>query len=108
MEDEFYDTYRKVGEKLSSSYGTANEVIIQSGEAMSILWGALKSCILPGEESYVSVPVFFGSGFADMAKSLKADVNLLEFGFDETLHDFDRIESVVKNFFSEGDHSGSL
>jgi aspartate aminotransferase-like enzyme len=98
MEDEFYDTYRKVGEKLQVLMGTANEVIIQSGEAMSILWGALKSCILPGDRVLCISTGFFGSGFADMAKSLKADVNLLEFGFDETLHDFDRIESVVKTF----------
>ncbi len=98
MEDEFYDTYRKVGQKLQNFMGTSNEVVIQSGEAMSILWGALKSCVLPGDKVLCISTGFFGSGFADMARSLKADVNLLEFGFDETIHDYDRIESIVKNF----------
>ena len=43
--------------------GGSNEVIIQSGEAMSILWGAFKSCILPGDRVLCISTGFFGSGF---------------------------------------------
>lgn len=98
MEDEFYDVYCTVGRKLQRLMGTKNEVVIQSGEAMSILWGALKSCVFPGDKILCVSTGFFGSGFADMAKTLNAEVELIEYGFDETIHDLDRIESVVKAF----------
>jgi len=97
-EDEFFELYQTVGKKLGILLGTQSEVIIQSGEAMSILWGAIKSCVLPGEKVLAISTGFFGEGFADMARAIHADAQLVEFGYDETVHDLDRIESAIKTY----------
>lgn len=98
LEDEFFETYHSVSGKLQKLIGTEQEIIIQSGEAMAILWGALKSCIAPGDKVLCVSTGFFGAGFADMAKTLQAQVDLIEYGNDETIHDLDRIEAKIKAF----------
>jgi len=96
MEEEFFDLYQTVSTRLAGLLGTKNDVIIQSGEAMSILWGAVKSCLLPGEILLAISTGFFGEGFADMANAIHAEGSVVEYGYDETIHDLDRIESAIK------------
>ena len=97
-EEEFFELYAATASKLAALLGTRNEVIIQSGEAMSILWGAVKSCLLPGEKLLAVSTGFFGEGFADMARSIQADARLVTYEYDETIHDLNRIESAIKTF----------
>lgn len=97
-EDEFFDLYSRVSGKLAQLMGTQNEVIIQSGEAMSILWGAVKSCLLPGDTLLAVSTGFFGEGFAAMAKGIKAQGEMVAYPYDETIHDLDRIESAIRQY----------
>ncbi len=97
-EDEFFGTYGTVSRKIQTLIGTEQEIIIQSGEAMAILWGALKSCVAPGDKVLCISTGFFGAGFADMAQALQAQVEVVSYEYDETLHDLDRIEAKIKTF----------
>ncbi|NMA12936.1 MAG: alanine--glyoxylate aminotransferase family protein [Chloroflexi bacterium] len=96
-EDEFFELYKTVSEKLAQLMGTSSEVIIQSGEAMSILWGSVKSTLLPGDTLLAISTGFFGEGFAAMACAVNARGELLAYPYDETIHDLDRIETAIKN-----------
>lgn len=98
MEDDFYCLYTGVTDKLRLFMGTGNDVIIQSGEAMATLWGAMKSTIEPGDSVLCISTGLFGSGFADMAKTLKAEPHLVEYGADETINDLDRIEDSIRAY----------
>ena len=51
QEEEFYEFYGAVGRKLARLMGTENEVILQPGEGMAVLWGAVKSTLKPGENA---------------------------------------------------------
>lgn len=98
IEDDFFELYADVSQKLQSFLGTRNEIIIQSGEAMAILWGALKSCLQPGDRLLCINTGIFGEGFADMGRSFGVETQLVSYGFDETIHDPERIEDAIRSF----------
>lgn len=97
-EPEFFALYRDVSEKLQTLMETKHEIVIQSGEAMSILWGALKSTLRPRERLLAISTGLFGEGFADMARSFGVEAEVVAYGADETIHDLDRIESAIQKF----------
>ena len=98
LEIEFLELYNRAEASLQQILGTRNPVAIQSGEGMLALWGALKSCLLPGERLLALATGVFGYGIADMARSIGAEVRTLDFGYDETLHDWERIEQAIVEF----------
>ncbi len=98
MEEEFFGLYTAVTRKLQKLMGTEADVIIQSGEAMSILWGALKSCLTQGEKVLAVSTGFFGEGFADMARCFGAQGEVVSYGYDETIHDLDRVEDAIRRY----------
>ena len=49
LEQEYLDLYQRTAANLQRIMATRNSVVIMSGEGMIALWGALKSCILPGD-----------------------------------------------------------
>lgn len=98
---DFIDEYRAVGGKLAPLMGTGNDVVLMSGEAMVILWGALKSCLKPGDRLLCVDTGVFGAGFAFMGESLGCEVKLVSFPPDSTINSaaaLERIEGAVKAF----------
>ncbi len=77
---------------------TRNRVVIQTGEGMLVLWTALKSTLKPGDRVLVLSTGLFGEGFGDMAKALGCEIRVLDFGYDETIHDFDAVEKAIVEF----------
>eukprot|EP01102_Stenamoeba_stenopodia_P017179 TRINITY_DN6120_c0_g2_i1.p1 TRINITY_DN6120_c0_g2~~TRINITY_DN6120_c0_g2_i1.p1 ORF type:complete len:313 (+),score=68.07 TRINITY_DN6120_c0_g2_i1:265-1203(+) len=55
-----------------------------TGEAMLALWGALKSVVKPGDKVLSIGNGIYGHGVADMAKSIGATVEVVEFDYDTT------------------------
>jgi len=78
LEEEFYMLLKENQELLQEVLKTKNSVTIQSGEAMLILWGALKSTVKPGDRVLSLSNGLFGHGFGEMARSIGAEVEILE------------------------------
>ena len=53
---------------------TKSTCAIMSGEGMVALWGALKSCLKPGDKVLAVATGLFGFGVGDMARALGAEV----------------------------------
>ncbi|MBI3965539.1 MAG: alanine--glyoxylate aminotransferase family protein, partial [Chloroflexi bacterium] len=97
LEELFFALYERVQRQLCQIMSTVNSPAIMLGEAMSVLWGALKSCLAPGDRVLAVSTGLFGEGFADLARGLGAEVRLVAFGDDEAA-DPDRVEAEVKAF----------
>ncbi|MDN5278865.1 MAG: hypothetical protein PWR01_2830 [Clostridiales bacterium] len=96
LDEDFLKLYNDTESKLQKILGTKNPVIMQTGEGMWGLWGALKSTLKPGD-SVVSVCTgVFGYGIADMAESLGAKVARVELEYDQTLNFPEQLARVVE------------
>ena len=95
LEPEYYELYERTEKQLQELLRTKNRVAIMSGEAMVVLWGALKSVLRPGDRVVSVATGVFGYGIADMARSCGADVTLAGFDYDE-IADPNRVEEVVR------------
>ncbi|HEX9019280.1 MAG TPA: aminotransferase class V-fold PLP-dependent enzyme [Anaerolineaceae bacterium] len=98
LEPEYLDLYREVEASLQPIFGTRNQIALMSGEGMLALWGALKSCITPGDRVLALATGVFGYGLGDMARSIGAEVRTLGFGYDETFSDWPAIEQAIIEF----------
>jgi aspartate aminotransferase-like enzyme len=97
LEPAFFEQYARVQRQLSTILDTVHPPAIMLGEGMLGLWGALKSCIAPGDRVLCVSTGLFGEGFAEMAQGLGAEVRLVAFGDDEVA-DPDRVEQEVRAF----------
>ena len=98
LETEYLDLYRQTEANLQAIMGTRNKLAIMSGEGMLALWGALKSCIRPGERVLAVGSGIFGYGIGDMARSIGAEVRAVGAGYDETIHDWEAIKQAIVDF----------
>ena len=98
LEPEFFELYAKTEKNLQMILGTENSVVIQTGEGMLALWGALKSCIRPLDRVLAVGTGVFGYGIGEMAASVGAEVKALNWDYSETISDPERIEAAIKNF----------
>ena len=98
LETDFLDLYNQTEKYLQQIYGTQHHVAILTGEGMLVLWAALKNCLLPGDRVLCISTGLFGYGLGEMAQSLGANVRFIEFPFNETVHDFERIEKTIIDF----------
>eukprot|EP01105_Mastigella_eilhardi_P014231 TRINITY_DN3244_c0_g1_i1.p1 TRINITY_DN3244_c0_g1~~TRINITY_DN3244_c0_g1_i1.p1 ORF type:complete len:391 (-),score=94.03 TRINITY_DN3244_c0_g1_i1:54-1175(-) len=73
-------------------------VAIMTGEGMLPLWACLRSCLRRGDRVLALSTGLFGTGIGEMARTSGAEVKILEFPFNETLHDFAAIEAAVVEF----------
>ena len=83
LEPEFFTLYRQNQTLTQKLLHTHNSIVITSGEAMSILWAALKCTLRPGEKMLAVSSGLFGSGFADMAKSFGVNAEICSFPYDD-------------------------
>lgn len=83
LEPEFFDLYHENQLLSQKILHTQNDIIITSGEAMSILWAALKTTLKPGERLLAVSSGLFGEGFADMARAFGAEAEVCGFDYDD-------------------------
>jgi aspartate aminotransferase-like enzyme len=98
VEQEFPDLYADTGKGLARLMETKNDVVIMTGEAMLALWGALKSCLKPGDQVLSIGTGVFGDGIADMAASIGCRVEKLSFPYNSTIDSsaLQQIEDAAK------------
>ena len=97
LEPEYSQLYADVQEQLRTILGTGNQIAIMTGEGMIALWGALKSCIRPGERVLAVSTGVFGYGIGEMAAAIGAEVQWVEFGYDEILRS-EPVADAIKAF----------
>jgi aspartate aminotransferase-like enzyme len=97
LEPEYGQLYVGVQEQLRAILSTRNQVAIKTGEGMIALWGALKSCIRPGERVLAISTGVFGYGIGEMAATIGAEVRWVEFGYDEVLQP-EPVERAIQEF----------
>ncbi|MCU4717370.1 pyridoxal-phosphate-dependent aminotransferase family protein [Halapricum hydrolyticum] len=68
VEPEFTEYYRTLLEKLSTVYGTDDDIVILGGEGMVGLEAAVASLLEPGETALCLANGSFGDGFADLVE----------------------------------------
>ena len=98
LEPEYLDLYRQTEVDLQQIFATRNRVVIMTGEGMLALWGALKSCLVPGDRVLAVATGVFGYGIGDLARSIGAEVRTVGFGYDETISRWDEIEQAIVEF----------
>lgn len=98
LEPEYLDLYRLVEADLQKIFGTRNQIAIMSGEGMLVLWGAMKSVIVPGDRVLAVATGVFGYGVGDMARSIGAEVCTVGLEYDQTIHNWAEIEKAIVDF----------
>jgi aspartate aminotransferase-like enzyme len=98
LEPEFLQLYNRTEVNLKTIMATKNQVVIQSGEGMLALWGALKSCLLPGDRVLSVATGVFGDGIGDMAATTGAEVRKISLPYDQTIADMDQIKTEIEDF----------
>ncbi len=78
LEEDFFLLYEENERLLRQMLKTENSVVIQSGEGMAALWGALKSCLAPGDRLLAVSNGPFGRGFGEMGEGLGMEVRIIE------------------------------
>jgi aspartate aminotransferase-like enzyme len=97
LEPEFFELYAETQANLQELLLTKNAIAMMSGEGMLALWGALKSCLKPGDTVLALSNGIFGAGVGEMAAQIGAEVKTVNFPFDESL-DPGQVEKALKAF----------
>jgi len=95
LEPEYYALYEATQRQLQELLRTRNRIAIMSGEAMLGLWGALKSCLRPGDRVVAVTTGVFGYGIAEMAAAVGAEVEVVGFAYDEAA-DPQRVAEAIR------------
>ena len=98
LEAEFLELYNQTEVNLKIIMSTKNQVVIQTGEGMLALWGALKNCLVPGDRVLSIATGVFGDGIGDMAASIGAEVRKISLPYNQTISDTDDIKAVIESF----------
>lgn len=101
LDMEFLELYNRCEQRLQTILGTRSSIMIQTGEGMLGLWGALKSSLKPGDRVVAICSGVFGYGIADMAEAVGAQVKRFSIGYDETVSDTIELEKLVAEFKPE-------
>jgi len=98
LEGEFLELYNRTETNLQQVLGTKNRIAIQTGEGMLALWGALKSCIQPGDKVLSVATGVFGYGIGDMARAIGAQVRIVGQPYNQTINKWNEIEKAIIEF----------
>jgi len=97
LEPEYGELYRNVQNQMRTILGTRNRCAIMTGEGMIALWGALKSCLHPGDRVLAVSTGVFGTGIGQMAAAIGAEVRWVEFPYDQLLEP-EQVETAIREF----------
>ncbi len=98
LETEYVALYKSTEKALQKIMHTCNRVVIQTGEGMLVLWSALKSVLSPGDRVLALSTGLFGYGIGGMAESIGCEVRIVDFGFNESINDFELVERAIREF----------
>ena len=98
LEPEYLALYNQTGQELQQLFGTRNSVVIQTGEGMLALWGALKNCLKPGDRVVAVASGVFGFGLAEMAEAIGASVKVVPIPYNQTITDWQSIEVALADY----------
>lgn len=98
VEEEFMSLYHATGRLIARLMGTKNEIVFMSGEGMLGLWGALKSCLAPGDAVICVGTGVFGDGTADMARSMGCRVESISEPYNTTITEktLEKVEAATR------------
>lgn len=98
MGDDYLRLYGSVRSRLQKALGTREDVILGTGEAMLVLWGALKSLLRPGDTVLSVGTGVFGDGFADMARAIGCRAVCISEPYDRTISEstLQRVAEAVR------------
>lgn len=94
IEPDFLPYYKETADKLATLMNTDDDVVLMTGEGMLALWGALKSCLKPGDSIVTVGTGVFGDGMADMAESFGCKVTKVSLPYDSTIGQGDSLERI--------------
>jgi aspartate aminotransferase-like enzyme len=98
LEPEYVDLYTRTAENLKRILTTESDVVVFLGEGMMALWGALKSCLLPGDRVLAVATGVYGYGIGDMAAGIGCEVRKVGLPYNETLSDLAAVETAIAEF----------
>ena len=98
LEREYVELYTRTEANLKRILQTRSRVVIFLGEGMLALWGALKSCLAPGDRVLAVGTGVFGYGIGDMAAAIGAEVRTVGLPYDQTLSDLTAVAEAVAAF----------
>ncbi|MCU0605066.1 MAG: aminotransferase class V-fold PLP-dependent enzyme [Desulfobacterales bacterium] len=98
LEKEYIELYTQTEANLKRILRTRNRVVVFLGEGMMALWGALKSCLLPGDRVLAIGTGVYGYGIGDMAASIGAEVRKVGLPYNETLSDLAEVRRAISEF----------
>lgn len=97
LEPEFLLLYQQVQKKLQQILDTKNDIVMMTGEAMVVLWGALKSCLQAGDKVLAVATGIFGYGIGEMARTITPNVEVVGFEYDQ-IADPARVAQAIQRF----------
>ncbi|MBM3263995.1 MAG: alanine--glyoxylate aminotransferase family protein [candidate division Zixibacteria bacterium] len=97
MEEEYSVLYAETQDRLRQIFRTRNQIALMTGEGMVGLWGALRSCIRPGDRVLAVATGIFGYGIGDMARHIGAEVQTVGTDFDD-IAALDAVEAALRSF----------
>ena len=97
LEDEFFTLYSDNQTLTQKLLHTKNDIVITSGEAMSVLWASLKCTLTPGDRLLAVSSGLFGEGFAEMARTFGVSAEVCAFPYDE-VPDPERVREHAMRF----------
>jgi aspartate aminotransferase-like enzyme len=95
LEKEYVELYTQTEANLKRILQTRKSVVILLGEGMMALWGALKSCLLPGDRVLAIGTGVYGYGIGEMAASVGAEVRSVGLPYNETLSDLSDVKKAI-------------
>jgi aspartate aminotransferase-like enzyme len=98
LEKEYVQLYTQTEANLKAILQTQCSVVIFLGEGMMALWGALKSCLSPGERVLAIGTGVYGYGIGDMAAAAGAEVRKVGLPYNETLSDLSAVQKAIAEF----------
>jgi aspartate aminotransferase-like enzyme len=98
LEKEYIELYTQTEANLKRILRTRSRVVVFLGEGMMALWGALKSCLLPGDRVLAIGTGVYGYGIGDMAASIGAEVRKVGLPYNETLSDLAEVRKAISEF----------
>jgi aspartate aminotransferase-like enzyme len=98
LEQEYIELYTQTEANLKRILRTRSRVVVFLGEGMMALWGALKSCLQPGDRVLAIGTGVYGYGIGDMAASIGAAVRKVGLPYNETLSDLAEVRTAISEF----------
>ena len=98
LEKEYVELYTRTEANLKAILQTKASVVIFLGEGMMALWGALKSCLAPGDRVLAIGTGVYGYGIGEMAAAVGAEVRTVGLPYNETLSDLAEVKKAIAGF----------